>query len=151
MILLSPVCMLRLVSLLCHIKMNFSPSPFSRCEISKSVSFFFIFPDSLSSTPFFLFIERQPVSQRKHMLSAFDTSLLWNYLHICQALKLIQLTSQIKAVYTDRSVLMDLRWLSIRKNNPSGAGNYYISDTSQECVKRGGWMHSCTPHIKHCI
>lgn len=70
------------------------------------------------------------------MLSAFDTSLLQNYLHICQALKLIQLTSQIKAVYTDSSVLMDLRWLSIRKNNPSGAGNYYILDTSRECVKR---------------
>lgn len=41
MILLSPVLMLRLVSLLCHIKMNFfPPSPSSHCGISKSVSFF---------------------------------------------------------------------------------------------------------------
>lgn len=77
------------------------------------------------------------MSLRKHILSAFDTSLLWSYLHICQALKLIQLTSQIKAGYTDSSVLMDLRWLSIRKNNPYGARNDYFSDTSRECVKKG--------------
>lgn len=114
--------MQRLVSLLCCIKMIFSPSFLPIQPSSLKVSFFF------SSTPFLLFWRGS---------QCLSTSVCWMlltplcYTELFACLPGIEIDpgdiADQRLAYWQHSVLMDLRWLSIRKNNPSGAGNYYIS------------------------